>query len=167
MSLYKFVRKAWTKPGRNKANHGRLMEFRRQPSLIRIERPTRIDRARALGYKAKEGFVVVRQRVLRGGHTRPRIRAGRRSKRFGMKKNLSASYRTIAEQRAARRFSNLEVLNSYWVASDATYYWYEIILVDPMHPVIRSDRKINWISEKQHTRRVYRGLTSSGKKSRN
>jgi len=157
MSLYKYVRNLWKQP----KNKDRIIKWRREPVSIRIARPTRIDRARSLGYKAKEGYIIVRQRVKRGGHKRPRIKAGRKPRRFGSRKNLDMSYQTIAETRSARKYPNLEVLSSYWVGQDGEFAWYEIILVDPLHPVIRSDKKINWISEKQHTRRVFRGLTSS------
>ncbi|MCK5341892.1 MAG: 50S ribosomal protein L15e, partial [Candidatus Heimdallarchaeota archaeon] len=34
------------------------------------------------------------------------------------------------------------------------------------HPVIKADPKINWICEKTNHRRVFRGLTSAGKKTR-
>jgi large subunit ribosomal protein L15e len=168
MGLYQRVAEAWEQPSKNLGDlyRTRLVEWRREPVTLRIERPTRIDRARKLGYKAKEGFIIVRQKVMRGGHTRPRIRSGRRSKRFGMRKNLMISYQIIAEQRANRSFPNLEVLNSYWVGQDSKNYYYEIILVDPLHPRIMTDKNVKWISERQHTRRVFRGLTSAGRKSR-
>ncbi|HFC49221.1 MAG TPA: 50S ribosomal protein L15e, partial [Thermofilum sp.] len=38
----------------------RLIQWRRQPTIMRVEKPTRINRARAFGYKAKPGYVVVR-----------------------------------------------------------------------------------------------------------
>ena len=60
----------------------------------------------------------------------------------------------------------LSILNSYWVAQDVKYYCYEIILVDPCHPVIKSDKKINWICNKKHWKRVHQGKTSAGRKSR-
>ena len=41
--------------------------WRTQNALIRIERPSRIARARRLGYKAKQGIIVVRMRVGAGG----------------------------------------------------------------------------------------------------
>ena len=145
----------------------RAIEWRRQPTIVRVERPTRLDRARKLGYKAKQGFVVVRVRVRRGWLKRPRPKAGRRPKRMGVTKfKLAKSLRLIAEERAARRFPNLEVLNSYWVWEDGRHKWYEIIMVDPHHPVIQSDENINWICESVHRGRVFRGLTSAGKKMR-
>jgi len=168
MSLYKQIRNLWKKPKENMPElwRERLISWRRQNSTEKIERPTRIDRARSLGYKAKQGYVMVRQRVLRGGHTRPQIKGGRRPKRYGTRLNLRKSYKVIAEERAAKKFTNLSVLNSYWVAEDGKYYWFEVILVDPSHPVIKSDPKINWICTKKHWSRVSKGKTSGAKKSR-
>jgi hypothetical protein len=57
-------------------------------------------------------------------------------------------------------------LNSYWVAQDATYKYYEIIMVDPAHKAIRRDPRINWIVNPVHKRRDARLLTSAGRKSR-
>ncbi len=145
----------------------RLVRWRRQPAVVRVERPTRPDRARELGYKAKQGFVIARVRVRRGGRRKSRPRSGRKPGSMGVKKITPAkSIKRIAEERCARKFPNLEVLNSYYVAEDGKYKWYEVILVDPHHPVIKSDPKINWITEPVHKGRVFRGLTSAGKKSR-
>jgi len=109
----------------------RAIRWRRQPSVVRVPKPTRIDKARRLGYKAKQGFVVVRVRVRKGGRRRPRPRSGRRPKAMGVKKLTPVkSIRLIAEERAARKFPNLEVLNSYWVWEDGRYKWYEVIMVD-------------------------------------
>ena len=49
----------------------RCWEYRHQPSVTRVNRPLRADKARRLGYKAKQGFVVYRVRVRRGGRKRP------------------------------------------------------------------------------------------------
>ena len=116
MGLYKYVREAWKQPKANMPElwHERLVQWRKDPSTLRIDRPTRIDRARSLGYKAKQGYIVVRQRVLKGGHKRARIKKGRRSKRYHQTKNLDLSYQTIAERRADMKFPNCEVLNSYF-----------------------------------------------------
>ncbi|MEM1661321.1 MAG: 50S ribosomal protein L15e [Desulfurococcaceae archaeon] len=145
----------------------RLVKWRRQPSVVRIDKPTRLNRARALGYRAKQGFIVVRVRVRKGGLNRPRPDTGRRPKRMGVYGYAPAkSARLIAEERAARKFPNLEVLNSYYVAEDGVYKWYEVILVDPHHPAVCKDPDIKWICEKQNRGRVFRGLTSAGKKMR-
>jgi large subunit ribosomal protein L15e len=56
----------------------RCWEYRQLPSLCRVSRPTRPDKARRLGYKAKQGYVIYRVRVRRGGRKRPvhKVRAG-------------------------------------------------------------------------------------------
>ncbi|MEM2119130.1 MAG: 50S ribosomal protein L15e [Candidatus Bathyarchaeia archaeon] len=167
---YKYIAEAWAKPEKSfvdELTRRRLIEWRKQQTVTRIEKPTRLDRARRLGYKAKQGYVLARVRVRRGGMRKQRPRAGRRPKRMGVKKfKPSKSLRLIAEERAARRFPNLEVLNSYWVGEDGRSKWFEVILVDPNHPVIKGDDKINWICQKQHHGRVFRSLTSAGKKVR-
>lgn len=145
----------------------KLYEWRRQPAIVRVERPTNLARARALGYRAKKGFLIVRVRVRKGHRKRPRFRAGRKpgpqmAKRLSPKK----SKQWIAEERAARKFPNLEVLNSYWVGEDGQHVWYEVIMVDPELPEIRSDPIINWIGRGANRGRVFRGLTSAGKKAR-
>lgn len=168
--MYKYVRDAWKNPDNSYVRElmwERAPQWRRESVIQRIDRPTRIDRARSLGYKAKKGYVVVRTRVRRGGRRKTRFTAGRRPKRMGVKKiTPKKSIQRIAEERVARKFPNMEVLNSYWVWQDGKFKYYEVILVDPNHPVIKSDPKINWICEKQHTGRAFRGLTSQGKKSR-
>lgn len=167
---YKYIAEAWSKPRKSFVNQlmrQRLIEWRQQPVIARIERPTRIDKARKLGYKAKQGFVMVRVRVRRGGMRKVRPKAGRRPKRMGVKKfKPGKSIRLIAEERTQRKFPNLEVLNSYWVGEDGRSKWFEVLLVDPNHPVIKADSDINWICEKQHYKRVFRSLTSAGKKVR-
>jgi large subunit ribosomal protein L15e len=83
---------------------------------------------------------------------------------MGVKKFKPAkSLRLIAEERAARKFPNAEVLNSYWVGEDGRSKWFEVILVDTAHPAIKSDKDVSWITERQHKRRALRGLTSAGK----
>ena len=168
-SVYSYIGETWNRPGDSiKAmQRERLLTFRREKAVERIERPTRLDRARKLGFRAKQGFVMARTRIRRGSMRKPAIKGGRRAKRTGISKiTVSKSLQMIAEERTARKFPNLEVLNSYWVAADGRYKWYEIILVDPHHPVIMADSKINWICGRAHKGRVHRGLTSAGKKGR-
>lgn len=162
MSMYKYIREAWKKPAESELYRKRIWQWRREPVTLRIDRPTRLDRARALGYRAKQGFVLVRQRVSRGGRMRPKFRAGRRTKHMSRRKNLDLSYQQVAEFRAVRKYKNCEVLNSYWVGKDGEYFWYEIILVDRAHPAILKDKKISWISRKKG--RTQRGLTSAAKR---
>ena len=70
----------------------------------------------------------------------------------------------MAEETVGRKMPALRVLNSYWVGQDATFKFYEVIMVDPSHNAIRNDPRINWICDKKH--REMRGLTSKGKKHR-
>jgi large subunit ribosomal protein L15e len=48
--------------------------------------------------------------------------------------------RALAEERVGRACGGLRVLNSYWINQDSTYKYYEIVLVDPAHKVIRDVR---------------------------
>ena len=162
---YFYIKKAWKKPDK-KVLRERMIEWRKSKAITKVERPLRIDRARTLGYKNKKGFVIARVRIKRGGHKRPRPNKGRRSKRLHTRKNLRMNYREIAEQRAARKYSNLEVLNSYLLGKDGINYFYEIILVDPERPEIKSDRTTKWITKPKNKKRAMKGLTSAGKKSR-
>ena len=168
MGMYKHIRDLWKKPQVNMPElwRERLLKWRREPSTVRIDKPTRIDKARSLGYKAKQGFLIVRQKVLKGGRTRQYDTHGRNPRKSRKRLVLDKSYKQVAEERANKKYPNCEVLNSYWVAQDGKTYWYEVILIDKAHPVILADKNINWISEKQHKGRVYRGLTSAARKSR-
>ena len=167
-SFYTYIRDAWKNPDQTYVHdlrQQRLQEWRRDRSVTRVERPTRIDRARSLGYKAKEGIIVVRARVRRGGRRKSRYIRGRRTKRMGMRKiTAKKSIQLIAEERTSRKYINMEVLNSYWVGDDGKHIWYEVILVDPHHPVIKSDSRLNWICNVRG--RAERGLTSAGRKSK-
>jgi large subunit ribosomal protein L15e len=148
--MYRHLKEAWKRPGDSyvgEAMKSRAILWRKQPSIVRVEKPTRLDRARSLGYKAKKGFVVVRTRVRRGGRRKIRPVLGRRQKRMGVTKFTPAkSKRLIAEERAARKYPNLEVLNSYWVWQDGQYKWFEIVMVDPSHPAIKSDKDVGWVA---------------------
>ena len=124
MGMYKYIKTLWEKPKKNikEIQKKRLIEWRKELSTVRISNPTRLDRARSLGYKAKQGYILVRQRVLRGGRMRPQFKAGRRPKHSRRKKILNKNYAQIAEERANKSYSNCEVLNSYYVGKDGKYY---------------------------------------------
>ncbi|MBU2104393.1 MAG: 50S ribosomal protein L15e [Nanoarchaeota archaeon] len=163
--FYHYLKQAWKTPDK-KTLRERMIEWRKSEVFTRVDKPLRLDRARALGYKDKKGFVVIRIRVKRGGHKRPRPNKGRRSKRLHTRKNLKMSYKWIAEQRVERKFKNLVVLNSYLIGKDGIHYFYEVICVDPQRPEIKNDKTINWICKPVNKKRAMRGLTSAGKKSR-
>lgn len=167
MGMYKYVRQAWKRPKENKELwSSRLIKWRKEPVTVRADKPTRIDKARALGYKAKEGILIIRQRISRGGRKREKIVGGRRPKHNRLLKILDMNYQQIAEQRANAKYKNCEVLNSYFVAKDGQNYWYEVILVDKCNPNIKADKDINWICSNKQKGRAYRGLTSAGRKAR-
>ena len=121
--------------------------WRRDPAILRVEHPTRLDRARRVGYKAKQGFVVIRARIRRSGARKKRPVSGRRPKTMGVTKfKWAKSMKQIAEERVARKHPNLEVLNSYFLWADGKYYWTEVLMIDPNHPVIASDSRTKWIA---------------------
>lgn len=145
----------------------RLVSWRRGPTFVRVERPLNIARARALGYRAKPGYAVVRAKVRRGGLQVRAIRKGRKPSARGIAHiSPGKSLQRIAEERVAGRYTNMEVLASYNVGQDGKAKYFEVILVDPAHPSILADPKINWIADPQHRGRVYRGLTPAGMRGR-
>jgi len=170
MGAYKYIRDFWANKSSEtfqKLMKQRVLEWRNQPAIVRIERPTNLWRARVLGWKPKQGFILVRVRIRKGGQRKPRPRSGRKTKGLGIiGHTVRKSLQWIAEERAARKYTNCEVLNSYWVGEDGQYEYYEVILVERDSPVIKNDPRISWITEKQHKGRVFRGLTGAGKKAR-
>jgi large subunit ribosomal protein L15e len=169
-SMYAYVRDAWKKPdesGVSSLQWERMQIWRREGSVVRIEHPTRIDRARTLGFKAKQGIIVVRVTVRRGGRRRARYVRARRTARMGVNRiTAGKSIRRIAEERASKRYPNMEVLNSYWVGQDGRHKWYEVILVDGHHPSVLADVNLSWIGNPVHRGRAERGKTSAGIKGR-
>ena len=161
-SVYGHLSELWKKP--SVIYKPKVRVWSKEPVVNRIETPTRIDRARALGYKAKQGYVIARTRIQKGRRKRFAIRKGRKPSNMGRFFTTEQSLRAIAEKRVARKFPNLEVLNSYYVGDSGTHHYYEVILVDPSHPSIRADKNISWISGQR--KRVFRGLTSAARKSR-
>ena len=163
--MYHYIKDAWKNPD-SKTLRERMTQWRKDSVFTKLDKPLRLDRARALGYKAKKGFVVIRVRIMRGGHRRPRPNKGRKGRRMHTRKNLKMSYQWIAEQRAEKKYKNLVVLNSYLVGKEGINYFFEVIMVDPCMPEIKNDKTMNWICEKQNQKRSMRGLTSAAKKSR-
>jgi large subunit ribosomal protein L15e len=169
-SMYAYVRDAWKKPDESAVSAlqwERMQVWRREGSVVRVEHPTRIDRARSLGFKAKQGIIVVRVTVRRGGRRRARYVRARRTARMGVNRlTAGKSIKRIAEERASKRYPNMEVLNSYWVGQDGRHKWYEVILVDGHHPSILADKNLSWIADPVHRGRAERGKTSAGRKGR-
>ncbi len=168
-SMYDYVGDQWKRPDKSykSPQQQRIIQWRKEENFSRIEKPTRIDKARNVGYKAKQGYVVVRARVRRGGLRKRTIRSGRKPSAKGISKiTMAKNTQRIAEERTAKKYPNLDVLNSYWVGEDGKNHFYEVVLVDPVHPAVMKDKNIKWISNVKHKRRVLRGKTSAGKKGR-
>jgi large subunit ribosomal protein L15e len=144
----------------------RKIAWRREAPIVRVEHPTRPDKARQYGYKAKQGFMIARAKIRRGGLHKKRPSRGRKPASMAIHKITAAkSTQRMAEERVQRKYKNMQVLASYWVLEDGRQIWYEVILVDQSHPCIVSDKDVGWIS-KEHKGRVFRGLTPAGKKGR-
>nr|CAB3265701.1 60S ribosomal protein L15-like [Phallusia mammillata] len=172
MGAYKYMSEVWRKKQSDVIRYllrVRCWYFRQLSAVHRAPRPTRPDKARRLGYKAKQGYVIYRVRVRRGGRKRPVPKGATYGKPVHQGVNqlkFARSLQNVAEERAGRHCGALRVLNSYWVAEDSTYKYFEIILVDPMHKTIRRDPAIQWICTSVMKHRECRGLTSAGKSSR-
>ena len=148
----------------------RMAQWRRAPVFDRVEKPTRIDAARRLGYKAKQGVVVVRTRVRRGGLRKGKVHMKRKPSKAGVRKiTMGKNIQRIAEERCARHYPNLEVLNSYWVGQDGKHKYYEVILIDtPPRDHRRQAARRVFPGERpqQPPRPCGRCLTSAGKRGR-
>ncbi len=142
----------------------RLTEWNKGPTVARIEKPTNVARARHLGYKSKKGVVIVRVRIKKGRRKRRAPDGGRKPSKNGRFFSMSKSLQSIAEDKAERRFSNCEVLNSYYTGETGTTRYYEIILLDRSLTAIKDDKLYRDVIKSKN--RSARGLTSSGKRHR-
>merc|ERR1711930_32177 len=148
----------------------RCWQYRQLTRVHRCPRSTRPDKARRLGYKNKQGFVIYRIAMRRGGRKRPVAKGcpyGKPKTSGAVKQQKpERNLQSIAEERVGRRLKGLRVLNSYWVGQDSTYKYFEVMMIDPHHKVIRRDPDMQWLTKPTHKHRELRGLTSAGKKSR-
>lgn len=129
--MYKQIEQTWRKA--YKENRSilkiRAEKWRREGAMVRVERPTRLDRARSLGYKAKQGYIVVRAKLSRSGKRIKRPTSGRRPKHLGVLKiKPKVNYRKTAINRAKKKYPNMRALNAYYVYKDGKHVWYEVIL---------------------------------------
>ena len=94
----------------------KAIEWRKEDALTRIEKPSRILKARRLGYKAKQGIIVIRMRVGTGGMRRQRPRGGRRPKHLGVTRiKADVSMKEVAERRVLEKHPNMKLLGSYFL----------------------------------------------------
>ena len=121
----------------------RVISWRKQDAVTRIEKPSRFLRARRLGYKAKQGIIVIRMRVGTGGMRRKRQTGGRRPKHLGVTRIKAAvNMKQVADRRVLERYPNMALLGSYFIYKDGMHYWFEVILADPSHPRIIKDKEL-------------------------
>lgn len=154
MGMYKYITEAFEKEyaERSPEFRARLTKWRKEPVVLRVERPTNLSRARSVGYKAKKGIIVARVRVGRGQRKRRHPMGGRKPGKNIAYLSPGKSLQHQAEERAARRFSNFEVLNSYWTGQDGSYKYFEVVMQ-------------LW-GNGMASGRTFRGLTSAAKKHR-
>merc|ERR1712154_715435 len=70
MGAYKYMNEIWRKKQSETMRYlqrVRVWQYRNLNTIHRASRPTRPEKARRLGYKASQGFVVYRIRMRRGG----------------------------------------------------------------------------------------------------
>jgi len=161
VGAYKYIQETFQKEYKEGSREykTRVIAWRKGPSLTRVKKPTNITRARRLGYKAAQGYAVVRVKIKKGRRMRRKPRGGRKEKHAYLYVQPGLSHQAIAEQRANKKFKNMEVLNSYWIGEDGNYKYFEIILAD------KSKKNVKDKATKRKGR-AFRGLTSKGKKAR-
>ncbi|CBY23095.1 unnamed protein product [Oikopleura dioica] len=171
MGAYKYMNEVWRKKSSDTMRYLqriRVWQYRNLNTIHRASKPTRPEKARRLGYKATQGFVVYRIKIRRGGRKKPVPKGATMGKptNMGVFVQFARRLQSVAEERVGRHCGSLRVMNSYWVGEDSTYKYFEVILVDPNHNAIRNNAKLQWITKSVHKHREMRGLTSAGKHSR-
>ncbi|KAL6541709.1 60S ribosomal protein L15 [Orobanche gracilis] len=121
MGAYTYVSEIWKKKQSDVMRfllRVRCREYRQLSAVVRVTHPTRPDKTRRLGYKAKQGYVIYRVRVRRGGRKRPvpkGIVYGKPTNQGVTQLKFKRSKRSVAEERVGRKLGGLKVLNSYWI----------------------------------------------------
>jgi large subunit ribosomal protein L15e len=142
----------------------RLRVWSAEGTAVRVARPTNLSRARKLGYKAKQGVIIVRVKVSKGKSKRRMPSGGRKPSKSGKYYTRSKGMQAIAEERATKKFTNTEVLNSYFVGDSGTHEYYEVIMLDRDSPVVKADPSYSRVIAGKN--RAVRGLTASGRRHR-
>jgi len=166
MSMYKHIKATFKEEYRMRPEgyKAKLTTWNKEPPVKGIERPTNIARARELGYKAKQGVLVARVSVKKGRRKRAQHGGGRKPSKSGRFFSRTKSLQATAEERAGRKFSNCEVLNSYFVGEIGDKRFYEVLLLERDKPSIYNDPYYKSIISQRG--RAQRGLTRAGKKYR-
>ncbi len=166
MGAYKEIKNSIVRGYKDRSDEytQRMLLWRSQPPLIRVDKPTNIPRARELGYKAKQGIIVARVKVIGGAKKRKHFDGGRKPSKSGRFYTRAKSMQSIAEERVARKFSNYEVLNSYFVGKSGSDSFYEVIMLNPSDASISNDS--TYVNAASKRGRSFRGLTRTGRKHR-
>ena len=173
MGLVKYVAQTFQKEWKGTADENfdykslmqkRTIEYRKEiKSVVKIAKPTNIASARQVGYKAKTGIIAARVRVRKGSGTYSRPKSKRRPKRQGQAKlTRRKSTRAMAEEKASKKFENMEAIGSYKIAEDGKSHYYEVILADRDSSVIAKDKELKYLKVGQKGR-AERGKTKAGK----
>ena len=92
----------------------RAITWRKENAATRVDKPSRLLRAKRLGYKAKQGIIIIRMRVGTGGMRKQRPRGGRRPKHLGVTRiKADDSMKKVAQRRVLERYPNMRLLGSY------------------------------------------------------
>ncbi len=164
MGAYKHIKKSIQEVYKERPQYfrERLAQWSKEPPVVRVEKPTNVIRARSLGYKAVKGIVIVRARVKKGLRKRRSPKGGRHPRHNYRYIQPGLNHQAMAEQRAAKKYTNMEVINSYYVGETGNYKFYEVILAERANPNV--PKHIQQAASRKG--RAFRGLTSAGKKAR-
>ena len=132
--------------------YGRLVNR----SIMRVRRPHRLSRARAVGFRKVPGVMVYHIRVPRGNRTRPRPVNGRSTRKQRKHVTHGPSLHFIAECRLMRKRAGVVLRGSYRLVKTRDYHVYEVICYSrTCEQAYRSGVAI------PAKNRVFRGVTGS------
>ena len=106
----------------------RLVAWHREPTVMRVDGPTNLPRAHALGYKATKQYIVVRVRISKGKRARRKADLGRKPGKNRKEVNPGRPLDYYAAGKAARKFTNLQVAGAYFVGQSGTEKYFEVIM---------------------------------------
>ena len=114
-NMYYYIGQTWRKIFSDKQGDikTRMIQWRKNPTIIKLDKPNRLDKARMLGYKDKQGYVVVNIKVGRGGMRKSRPKSGRRQRHIGTTRiKSSMNMGTISENRVLNKYPNLSLIKN-------------------------------------------------------
>ncbi len=115
MGAYKYLTELYTKKQSDVlqfVSRVRCWEYRQLAIIHRASRPSRPDKARRLGYKAKQGYLIYRIRVRKGNRKKPVPKGATYGKPVRQGVNhlkYQRGLKSTAEERVGKRCGNLRV----------------------------------------------------------